>query len=311
MLKWLWLSVFFMNNFANKHNTRYQNYTLGSRGRLNAPRSGFTIVELLIVIVVIAVLAAISVVAYNGLQQRAHSTSAKAAVLQVAKKLAAYSIDDGSYPNTLADISIQDSDGTTYEYTNYSSGGQPSFCITTTTGGVSYKIDSSNISKPIEGACSNHLSSGSVPRGVNIAPPASLWTVSGAGGVEFDSSSDEFKFTKGLSGYIQSPFIRIDGPRRVLVRAKSYSTQPSVNNAPDSAVHTNISYYAADKTTRVQNDGGYTGNGNAAKGPLNTWFDYEGAYGTNSNIIYVRVNFSSSSYTSDNILKDLEVVVLD
>ncbi len=37
--------------------------------------SGFTIVELLIVIVVIAVLAAITVVAYNGIQERAQSTS--------------------------------------------------------------------------------------------------------------------------------------------------------------------------------------------------------------------------------------------
>lgn len=36
--------------------------------------SGFTIVELLIVIIVIAILATISVVAYNGVQQRAKFT---------------------------------------------------------------------------------------------------------------------------------------------------------------------------------------------------------------------------------------------
>ena len=37
-------------------------------------KSGFTIVELLIVIVVIAILAAISIVAYNGIQQRAKNS---------------------------------------------------------------------------------------------------------------------------------------------------------------------------------------------------------------------------------------------
>lgn len=37
----------------------------------NKQNSGFTIVELLIVIVVIGILAAITIVAYNGVQQRA------------------------------------------------------------------------------------------------------------------------------------------------------------------------------------------------------------------------------------------------
>jgi prepilin-type N-terminal cleavage/methylation domain-containing protein len=41
----------------------------------NKQQSGFTIVELLIVIVVIAILAAITVVAYNGIQDRARNSS--------------------------------------------------------------------------------------------------------------------------------------------------------------------------------------------------------------------------------------------
>jgi prepilin-type N-terminal cleavage/methylation domain-containing protein len=40
-------------------------------------KSGFTIVELLIVIVVIGILAAITIVAYNGIQDRANDTSVK------------------------------------------------------------------------------------------------------------------------------------------------------------------------------------------------------------------------------------------
>jgi prepilin-type N-terminal cleavage/methylation domain-containing protein len=57
---------------------------------MHKTKSGFTIVELLIVIVVIAILAAISVVAYNGLQDRARATRANndMATLHKAIKLA-------------------------------------------------------------------------------------------------------------------------------------------------------------------------------------------------------------------------------
>lgn len=48
--------------------------------------SGFTIVELLIVIVVIAILAAISVVAYNGIQTRARD-AARDTALSTLKKI--------------------------------------------------------------------------------------------------------------------------------------------------------------------------------------------------------------------------------
>lgn len=48
-------------------------------------KKGFTIVELLIVIVVIGVLAAITIVAYNGLQERARVTKIKADLNQISK----------------------------------------------------------------------------------------------------------------------------------------------------------------------------------------------------------------------------------
>lgn len=53
-------------------------------------KSGFTIVELLIVIVVIAILAAISIVAYNGIQQRARDTTRASDISQIKKALLAY-----------------------------------------------------------------------------------------------------------------------------------------------------------------------------------------------------------------------------
>ncbi len=59
--------------------------------------SGFTIVELLIVIVVIAILAAISVVAYNGIQQRAHNTQIVSAAAQWKKLISLYLTQNGGY----------------------------------------------------------------------------------------------------------------------------------------------------------------------------------------------------------------------
>jgi len=61
-------------------------------------RSGFTIVELLIVIVVIAILAAISIVAYNGIQARAETAKSVSAVASWAKAIRMYSIDTDSWP---------------------------------------------------------------------------------------------------------------------------------------------------------------------------------------------------------------------
>lgn len=63
---------------------------------------GFTIVELLIVIVVIAILAAIVIVAYNGVQKRAQASTARANAEGVQKVVEAYAADtsagNGSYP---------------------------------------------------------------------------------------------------------------------------------------------------------------------------------------------------------------------
>jgi type II secretion system protein G len=67
---------------------------------MNTPfkQKGFTIVELLIVIVVIGILAAITIVAYNGIQQRALNTQRKQDIAAVAKALELYFVDNGRYP---------------------------------------------------------------------------------------------------------------------------------------------------------------------------------------------------------------------
>lgn len=60
--------------------------------------SGFTIVELLIVIVVIAILAAISVVAYNGIQERANGAAITSQAGAYVKGLQLWSAETGQVP---------------------------------------------------------------------------------------------------------------------------------------------------------------------------------------------------------------------
>ena len=59
---------------------------------------GFTIVELLIVIVVIAILAAISIVAYSGIQNRAKASSGQQLASTVEKKAQSYYTVNNAYP---------------------------------------------------------------------------------------------------------------------------------------------------------------------------------------------------------------------
>jgi len=70
-------------------------------------KKGFTIVELLIVIVVIAVLAAISIVAYTGLQSRTRDAGRIQKIKDIAKAIELYKIDNGQYPAILDGNSIE------------------------------------------------------------------------------------------------------------------------------------------------------------------------------------------------------------
>lgn len=121
-------------------------------------RSGFTIVELLIVIVVIGILAAISIVAYNGIQTRATDTITKSDVAQAGKQLEVDKATTGSYPASTGQANegnglvhsgstmyIYTSDGESYELTGYAQrDNSKSYCISSTSGAIK------------EGECSGH-----------------------------------------------------------------------------------------------------------------------------------------------------------
>lgn len=62
--------------------------------------SGFTIVELLIVIVVIGILAAITIVAFNGVQSRARTSQVNSTLSNYKKAMQAYKVRVGELPPT-------------------------------------------------------------------------------------------------------------------------------------------------------------------------------------------------------------------
>ncbi len=66
---------------------------------LQIKQRGFTIVELLIVIVVIGILAAITIVTYSSVQQRARNSQILSGVEAYKKALMEYATDNGFYPN--------------------------------------------------------------------------------------------------------------------------------------------------------------------------------------------------------------------
>lgn len=66
--------------------------------------SGFTIVELLIVVVIIAILAAITIAAYSGIQSRARNSAALTTANTFIKKVHTYYSLKGSYPATTTTV---------------------------------------------------------------------------------------------------------------------------------------------------------------------------------------------------------------
>lgn len=116
---------------------------------------GFTIVELLIVIVVIAVLAAITIVAYNSVQQRARASVASSAASQGGRKLELYKVENGGYPLTgaLASAGVSDAGSTSYDYTSDG----VTYCLTATVETTSYKTSGG---APTSGGCAGHSQGG-------------------------------------------------------------------------------------------------------------------------------------------------------
>jgi prepilin-type N-terminal cleavage/methylation domain-containing protein len=157
-------------------------------------QAAFTIVELLIVITVIGILATISVVAYNGVQDRARTASAVDGANQAADLLEAFALkNNGLYPATgsLASAGVADSTSVTYQYSQVSGGAN--YCLTATSGNISYMMTQD--AKPVAGGCAGHGVNGNAPiTNLSTNPRA---TLTGAGW--FSNNGAIYPVTKGVA----------------------------------------------------------------------------------------------------------------
>jgi prepilin-type N-terminal cleavage/methylation domain-containing protein len=128
-------------------------------------QKGFTIVELLIVIVVIGILAAITIVAYNGLQDRARSATLLSDLSSSAKQLKLDQATNNIFPATIAEANgnkgLRASTGTTYSYTVNNAANPQTFCLSATNGTQIGSITQDATASP--GGCTNLALNASSP----------------------------------------------------------------------------------------------------------------------------------------------------
>lgn len=88
---------------------------------------GFTIVELLIVVVIIAILAAITIVAYTGIQARAQFSVMQSDFSTISKAIEMYKVRNGTYPNSADCASTNGDPNYEYRWCGWSQGTNDSF----------------------------------------------------------------------------------------------------------------------------------------------------------------------------------------
>lgn len=143
-------------------------------------QGGFTIVELLVVIVVVAILVTLTVVSYAAVTNNARKQAVKTDAQTIAAQLNKYKADKGSYPTDLAAVqSSAPAITSKFQYTYDSK--TATYCVTASVEGASAYVKSGGVEAK-DGACPGHGVNGSDPITNLASNPSAEVSVSGVSG---------------------------------------------------------------------------------------------------------------------------------
>lgn len=264
----------------------------------------FTIVELLIVIVVIAILAAITTVAFNGVQNRAQTSAISGGLNQVVKKIELFNASNGYYPASLTDAGVSNGD-ITFQYTGSATG----YCVTGAKGSNSL-YSSNTLTSPTTGACLGHVAgqgSGVVTSGLILhLDSANQTSYPSSGNTWYDMSGSTLNgslFNNPTYSTANSGVLQFDG-------VTQYASIPNIPTTPTYTINVwvkIISYSgerqileAASDSVSITTYGGkfmlFNGTINNSNTPivLNNWYNVTITRSGSSSSIYINSTLDSN-----------------
>lgn len=181
-------------------------------GRL---QRGFTIVELLIVVIVIAILATITIVSFNGIQQRARTSAVQNEVSQLVRQIEAAKISSGTeqYPDNQSAANLRVNSGLTVNYYKTASN---TYCVEAQTNGIIYSS---------RGAGTQMVNSGCLQDGLIAAWNFNNNTLDSSGN-NYNGTSTDITPTTGQNGASNSALL-FNGTSSLVTSSTANNLAPS------------------------------------------------------------------------------------